>query len=163
MFLLRSLSRRALQLGGIAILVAGCVAPPWSGAGDIPCPVTGTVRFRNDFGEPRSGGRTHEGIDIFAPLHRTNIAVVGGTIDQRFDPAGGNTIWLTDSAGTRFVYMHLETFAGVERTVAAGEVIGYTGNTGNASGYHTHFEVRPNGGSAINPYGPLLEACPNRS
>jgi murein DD-endopeptidase MepM/ murein hydrolase activator NlpD len=166
--LLRNLPRRALVLVGIALVVAGCVTPapapaPWTGAGDIPCPVTGSVHFTNDYGDPRSGGRRHEGIDIFAPRGRTNVAVVNGTIAHRFDPAGGNTIWLTDKNGHRYVYLHLDRFAGAPRAVTAGEVIGYSGDTGNAFGVHTHLEIRPNGGASINPYGTLLEACPNRT
>jgi murein DD-endopeptidase MepM/ murein hydrolase activator NlpD len=58
--------------------------------------------------------------------------------------------------------MHLEQFAGGPRTARAGDVIGYTGDSGNAVGTHTHFEIRQNGGAAINPYGNLLEGCPNR-
>lgn len=143
--------------------MAGCVTPtPWTGAGDIRCPVTGTVRFTDGYGDPRSGGRTHEGIDIFAPRHTPNVAVAGGTITHRFDPAGGNTIWLTTGSGHRFVYMHLQAFAGPPRNVTAGEVIGSTGDSGNAIGTHTHFEIRPNSGASINPYGTLLAACPNR-
>ena len=125
--------------------------------------MTGTVRFTDDYGAPRSGGRTHEGIDIFAPRGRTNVAVVDGTIVHRFDAAGGNTIWLTDAKGHRYVYFHLDRFEGAPRAVKAGDVIGYTGDTGNAVGVHTHFEIRPNGGASINPYGTLLQACPNRT
>jgi len=159
----RNLPRRALLLAGIAVVVAGCVMPtPWTGAGDIPCPVTGTVHFRDDFGEARSG-HAHEGIDIFAARGRPNVAVVGGTMTHRFDAAGGNTIWLTDKNGHRYVYLHLQGFAGPPRTVTAGEVIGFTGDSGNAVGTHTHFEIRPSGGAPINPYGTLLKACPNRN
>lgn len=161
--MLQTLPRRALLLAGIAVLVAGCFTPtPWTGAGDIRCPVTGTVRFGNDFGAPRSG-HSHEGIDIFAPRHTPNVAVVNGRVTHRFDPAGGNTIWLTTDDGHRFVYMHLQGFTGPPRSVTAGEVIGSTGDSGNAFGTHTHFEIRPSGGAPINPYGTLLEACPNRT
>jgi peptidoglycan LD-endopeptidase LytH len=142
-------------------LFAGCFTPPADGS--MPCAVTGTVRFVDDFGDPRPGGRTHQGIDIFAPRDRPNVAVADGTIDQRWDTAGGNTIWLSADDDTRYVYAHLDHFAGAERTVERGEVIGYTGDTGNAIGTHTHFEIRPNGGAAINPYPTLVQICPDRT
>jgi murein DD-endopeptidase MepM/ murein hydrolase activator NlpD len=45
--------------------------------------------------------------------------------------------------------------------VKQGDVVGYTGNTGNASGgpVHTHFQVHPGGGPPINPYPFLVEMC----
>jgi peptidoglycan LD-endopeptidase LytH len=147
------------------VLVAGCVTPtPWTGAGDIECPVTGTVQFGPSFGAPRSGGRIHEGVDIFAPRHRPNVAAVAGRAVRSFDPTGGgNVLSITDKNGHRFVYLHLQSFVGAfPRAVQARDVIATTGDSGNAVGTHTHFEIRPHGGAPIDPYGTLLKACPNR-
>ena len=155
------LPSRAILLVGAVVLLSGCFAPPSDGS--MPCPVTGTVRFTDDFGAPRSGGRTHAGIDIFASRGRPNVAVTGGTIDQRFDTAGGNTVWLSASDGTLYVYAHLDSFAGGERRVVTGEVVGYTGDSGNAVSTHTHFEIRPNAGAAVNPYPTLVAICPDRA
>ena len=75
---------------------------------------------------------------------------------------GGITIHLRGGNGTVYYYAHLSSIksgirAGVR--VSAGEVIGYAGNTGNASGgaVHLHFEIRPNGGAAIDPYPTLIK------
>jgi hypothetical protein len=66
----------------------------------------------------------------------------------------GNAWWLTADDGTYYFYAHLSAFAPdlkVGSRVTAGQIIGYVGRTGNASGAHLHFEVHPKGGVAVNP------------
>jgi peptidoglycan LD-endopeptidase LytH len=156
---------RFAVVGLLAVLGLGaCYPGGGGGSGETPCPVTGTVSFRDDFGDPRSGGRTHQGVDILAPRWRSQVAVAGGTVDHRWDAGGGgNGVFLDADDGTRYVYWHLQAFEGSERRVAPGDVIGYTGDTGNATGTHLHFEKRPNAGAAVNPYPMLDEACTDRS
>ncbi len=128
-------------------------------------PVQGPNSFVDSFGAPRSGGRTHQGCDIMTARNTPLVAVVSGTIrstsptDQGL---GGITIFLKGSDGNTYYYAHLSSIksgikAGVH--VSAGQVIGYAGNTGNASGgaVHLHFEIRPGGGAAIDPYKTLMK------
>ncbi len=53
------------------------------------CPVNGFVAFADDFGEPRDGGTTHEGIDMQAVLGTPLVAVVDGDMVHDESPAGG--------------------------------------------------------------------------
>jgi peptidoglycan LD-endopeptidase LytH len=124
------------------------------------CPIDGPLAFSDDFGDPRGGGRRHMGNDLLSPRGTPNVAVVDGTIRTRSWAGGGITIFLTGADGTTYVYMHLMQIVGaVPRDVSQGEVIGLVGNTGSAQGYHTHFEVHPGGGSPVNPYPLVSQAC----
>jgi murein DD-endopeptidase MepM/ murein hydrolase activator NlpD len=124
------------------------------------CPIDGPVAFGDDFGAPRGGGRRHMGVDLLSPRGTVNVAVVNGTIETRPWSGGGITIFLRADDGATYVYMHLMQIEGaVPRRVTQGDVIGLTGNTGHAFGYHTHFEYHPDGGDAVTPYPLLSTAC----
>jgi murein DD-endopeptidase MepM/ murein hydrolase activator NlpD len=128
-------------------------------------PVQGPNSFTDTFGAPRPGGRTHKGIDIMTPKNTALVAVVDGVIKST-NPVGsglgGITIHLKGDDGNTYYYAHLTSVAGGITKgvrVKAGQVIGYAGNTGNARGGedHLHFEIRPGGGAAINPYPTLVK------
>ncbi len=120
-------------------------------------PVAGPHSYVNDWGAPRSVGRTHKGCDIMADYGTPCVAITSGTVVQRRGGNAGLYIFLYGDNGHLYYYMHLQGFAASGR-VSAGQVIGYVGDTGNARGCpHLHFEWHPNGGAAVNPY-PLLVA-----
>lgn len=127
-------------------------------------PTQGPCGYGDTWGDARSGGRSHAGTDIFPGAGNYVYAVVDGQLTGRvWDGAGqnaGNAWSLTGPDNTRYFYAHLSDFAPdlrVGSTVRAGQIIGWIGSTGNASAPHLHFEVRPGGGVAVNPY-PILRA-----
>jgi murein DD-endopeptidase MepM/ murein hydrolase activator NlpD len=137
--------------------------PPPPPATGQACPVDGFTSFTDTWGAPRSGGRSHEGVDMLGARWTPLVALESGSILRLGNGGlGGITIWLRGTSGDQFYYAHLEALADGLRagqTVGVGELIGYMGTSGNAPDYipHVHFEYHPGGGAATNPY-PLVKA-----
>lgn len=93
--------------------------------------------------------RKHEGIDFAADPGTPVMAAGDGVVVRREWTGGyGNLIELRHTNGITTRYGHLRGFAtGVEpgRHVSQGDVIGYVGSTGLATGPHLHYEFRVNG------------------
>jgi peptidoglycan hydrolase-like protein with peptidoglycan-binding domain len=127
-------------------------------------PVQGRCYFADTWLAARSGGRTHQGVDVIAPQGKAIYAVTDGTITKVYSDypgsLAGNGVRLGQADGTYFFYAHMLSLApGVQvgTAVRAGQVIGYVGSTGSSATNHLHFEVHPKGGAAINPY-PVIKA-----
>jgi peptidoglycan LD-endopeptidase LytH len=138
--------------------------PPPPPAGSGACPVAGAVSFTDSWGAPRSGGRSHKGVDMIAARGTPIVAIYSGKISRFSNSSlGGKSIYFSSDAGDRYYYAHLDDFAdvGTGQHVEAGTVIGYNGSTGNAPDYlpHLHFEYHPGGGSAVNPYPLVRSLC----
>ncbi len=131
--------------------------------GHFICPMTpGRTSFIDSWGFPRPGGRTHKGVDMFAVRGEPVYAVQAGRASASSNSLGGITVHLRADTGHTYYYAHLDSrsFSGSIR-VNQGDVIGYNGNTGNArtTAPHLHFEIRPGGGSPVNPYPTVRAAC----
>lgn len=132
--------------------------------GNFSLPISGAVGFADTWGAPRSGGRRHQGTDVMAPCGAAVVAVTDGIISRLASGgSGGIMAYIRAGNGDQFFYAHLQSYAGGAaqgKRVAAGDLIGYNGRTGNAAGgpCHVHFEWHPGGGSAVNPY-PLLASA----
>jgi murein DD-endopeptidase MepM/ murein hydrolase activator NlpD len=178
-------SYRTTARGVILLLLLGVLAGTAWGGGkkgvpDFVFPVVGDVQYTNDFGDPRGQG-AHEGNDIMADWRAPVVAVEDGRV--RFHTGSrraGCMLYLYGQSGTTYLYVHLNNdltpksddrggcvhgvaFArGLEdgMKVKAGQLIAYVGDSGDAEGihHHLHFEVHPNDGGAVSPYGHLKRA-----
>lgn len=147
---LEEAARRQGAAGGVGV-ISGFV-----------CPVPG-ASFINDWGFPRSGGRSHQGTDMFAPRGTPVVAVGNGTVTLKSTGLGGISVYLY-TASAMYYYTHLNGYAdGIAsgQQVGAGQVVAYVGNTGNAIGAspHLHFQIHPGGGAPVNPFPTLAAAC----
>lgn len=111
------------------------------------------------WGGARSQGRTHEGIDIFAPRGTPIQATTQGIVSKVGENTlGGRVVVIIGPGGAAHYYAHLEDYANISPNdwVNSGDIIGYVGDSGNAKGTptHVHYGIYING-SAVNPY-PLL-------
>ncbi|KPH97740.1 Peptidase M23 [Actinobacteria bacterium OK074] len=94
----------------------------------------------------------HTGIDFPVSYGTTVMAATDGTVRTQWNSAYGNMMIVTAKDGTETWYCHLSNYVVASgTTVKAGQAIAHSGNSGNSTGPHLHFEVRPSGGSAIDP------------
>lgn len=102
------------------------------------------------------GGRSHEGVDIFASRGTPVVAVSKGFVTRTGNQGlGGRQVWLRDAdTGNSYYYAHLDSIITEQgRDVQTGDTLGLVGNTGNAAGgaTHLHFGIYTSGG-AVDPY-----------
>ena len=119
------------------------------------------ARFVDSWGNSRSGGRHHEGIDIFAPKDTPVVSTTSGLVTKvGTNHLGGQVVWILGPGLERHYYAHLSRYGAFRAgdRVEAGAIIGYAGDTGNARGgpVHLHYGIYRNG-TARNPY-PRLAA-----
>lgn len=98
--------------------------------------------------------RAHLGVDYGAPTGSKVVAVAAGVVvSARWAGGGGNQVHLRHASGYETFYLHLSRFAPRIRAgtrVAQGDLIGYVGATGTATGPHLDYRVRKNG-AFVNP------------
>ena len=97
-------------------------------------------------------GSTHRGIDIPCDIGSEVIASNSGTVYYVGEyGTGGNAVIIDCGDGIMNYYYHLSGYAVSQgETVRSGQVIAYSGNTGNSTGPHLHFGVSING-EYVNP------------
>lgn len=150
---------RELVAQQAALGTSPAVAAPGSSlpasSGPMVWPVDGTLT--SSFGS--RWGRLHAGLDIAVPEGTPIRAANSGTVvllQSEAESGGyGNFTCVDHGGGLSTCYAHQSSFAvSAGQQVRRGEVIGASGNTGNSTGPHLHFETRLNGG-AVDPMGYL--------
>ena len=130
----------------------------------LPVPVDGIAAkgIADTWGGARSGGRHHQGVDIFARRGTVVRSTTPGIVLRIADfGIGGKHVWVFGPAGERHYYAHLDGWArglAVGTRVDVGTPLGVVGDTGNAKGTppHLHYGIY-NVHGAHNPW-PLLQA-----
>lgn len=110
-------------------------------------------RITSGFGYREKFHRMHKGIDIAMAVGDTVRVMQSGTIDRvNYEPGGyGNYIVVTHDDGMETRYAHLSrSLVTPGMRVSANQPIALSGNTGNSTGPHLHFETRFNG-IAVDP------------
>ena len=139
-------------------------------------PLVAKTLLWDNFGDARPNGR-HEGIDMENPWRAPVVAVEPGRVQYAQSNLGGCMLYLYGESGTTYMYIHLNndltarnddrggckegiSFAVPNGSkVAAGEQVGFNGDSGDAAGNpHLHFEVHPGGGAAASPFRHLRRA-----
>lgn len=172
--------RRALTLVGLAVVFGAL--PASATLSDLPFEVRfpqemSKTEFTSSFGAPRSGGRSHQGVDLMAPKMTEVYALADGTVTViGTSRLAGRYLIVEHDADWETYYIHLNddtpgtndgaaawsltVVPGIEvgSQVVAGQHIAWVGDSGNAAGSpHTHFELHYQG-RAIDPYPYLMAA-----
>jgi murein DD-endopeptidase MepM/ murein hydrolase activator NlpD len=141
----------------------------------IVFPVDGIATYSASFGAPRPGGRSHEGVDIFADKLTPVLAAAAGTVSFVRNGIGIDccVVKIRHDDGRSSLYLHLNNDTpgtddgqgyglaeGIEvgARVQAGTVVGYVGDSGNAEDTppHLHFELHDPAGTELDPF-PYLQ------
>jgi septal ring factor EnvC (AmiA/AmiB activator) len=130
-------------------------------------PFKGNFAITSGYGN-RAGG-FHDGVDFALPMRTPLYAVTDGKILlARRDQFGGLYIDLVMADDNhRARYVHLDTFVAREgQQVKAGDLIGFSGNSGKSTGPHLHFGIiTPNGVGSVDPKGimSIWQELPNNN
>lgn len=148
----------APAFGGSGGLGTGGVGPqpgaPISGEGAFP------IRAAHTHGDGLGAGRGHQGQDLLAKCGKPVVAAQAGRVQVKDSQSSAGNYVVVDGKGALpdTVYMHLREPASVTKgqRVAAGQVIGRVGITGNTTACQLHFEMWGGagwyeGGSPVNP------------
>lgn len=124
---------------------------PYSGS--MIWPVSGPISYEYGYRYcPYHGYELHTGIDIAVGTGTSVKAASSGVVRQAYyNSSYGNMVLIDNGGGIYTLYAHNSSLlVSAGQKVSQGQVIARSGNTGNSTGPHVHFEVRVNG-QYVNP------------
>jgi|GEM_PF-2832852 len=125
---------------GAGYVIADAVRITGSGGTAFSLPVPRGALPRGEYDDPH---HDYPAIDLPVPTGTPAFAVRAGTVVRISDSSCGTGINLTGTDGAVYTYCHFSAWSVAGgATVAAGQQIGLTGNTGNSTGPHLHFGIR---------------------
>jgi murein DD-endopeptidase MepM/ murein hydrolase activator NlpD len=158
-----------LALGVPSAIAQGGTAPPPEAGTPPPTtttpspytqvfPVPGPHTYGDGFGTAR-GKRSHQGVDIMAACGEPLVSISWARVIfvGKHRAAGNYMVLRYKKLKQDYAYMHLAgpPAVAIKQKVAPGQLVGYVGDTGNASTCHLHFELWVGrwyrGGRAVNP------------
>ncbi len=117
-------------------------------------PFSGSYPITQYFGEKITDPKGHTGIDYACPIGTPILASEAGTVTSigKLNTGYGYYVMVRHNDGNTTLYAHLSKISvKTWETVKKGQNIGLSGNTGNSTGPHLHFEVRGSDGKAFDP------------
>lgn len=103
---------------------------------------------------PITGKRTfHDGVDIAVPVGTALYSAVKGTVvDSHYSDSAGHMVIVENDSGWRVTFMHMDSrTVSVGERIEQGQLVGYSGNTGNSTGPHLHIRIHDAEDQPVNP------------
>lgn len=147
------------QLGVCSYQIAAMFDDPRQPCGTpVEGPITATFRDPNYFQKFK---RTHNGVDIAVPIGTPVHATMHGkVIGAGYFPGGYGYMVLVQNGPWQVFYEHLsKANVMLGDMIAVGQTIGWSGNSGDSTGPHVHYEVHYNG-FPVDPLSPSFDAVP---
>jgi len=134
-------------------MIGGAHAAPIPAASSASGDTSGYYMRPLKGGVKTQGIHGYNAVDIGTPVGTTIYAAASGNVivskDSGWNGGYGNYVVISHPNGTQTLYAHLtSTIVVAGQHVVQGQVIGYSGSTGDSTGPHLHFEVR----GAVNPF-----------
>jgi murein DD-endopeptidase MepM/ murein hydrolase activator NlpD len=108
--------------------------------GQYALPLARSALPRSEYDDPH---HDYPAIDLPVGTGTNAFAASAGSVAIVNDSSCGRGVVITNSAGVRFIYCHFSSWAvSGGQSVSAGQLVGFTGNTGNSTGPHLHFAIK---------------------